>query len=68
MNNLWGKWAIQNMDDDHFYRMSTWARQKDTRLLEHIIQAISGKYAVLSRRLKSINFATYLSMNEHIKI
>ena len=39
MNDLWGKWAIQNMDDEHYYRMSTWSEQRKSNLFKHIFQA-----------------------------
>jgi len=68
MNNnldvLWGKWTIQNMNDDHFYRMSTWSDQQESTFIKRILQAIRKEFTILQCRIKALTFAPNLSMDQ----
>lgn len=64
---IWEKWIIQNMDDEHFNKMSAWLDQQKTRLFNRILQAIWKVLIVLQCRLKARNLARYHTMNEHMK-
>jgi hypothetical protein len=45
MNDLSGKWSIKNMDDEHYYRMSTWSEQQKSNLFKHIFQAFKALWS-----------------------
>lgn len=53
------KMDFQNMDDEHFYKISAWSDQQKTRLFNRILQAIGKVLIVLQCRLKALNLARY---------
>jgi hypothetical protein len=46
VHDIWGKWAIRNMDNEHYYRMSTWSEQRKTNLFKRIFQAFTVLWSV----------------------
>lgn len=64
MNHSWATWKIQNMDDEHYYRMGSWPKEKRPGLFNRIWQLIKNEAVVVACRLETLNHTPYLTMAE----
>ncbi len=64
LNDITGKWAIQNMDEAHFYMMSTWSDQKGIRPLKRILLSVRKALIILQCHINALNPPPELAMNK----
>ncbi len=63
-NDIWGGWKMQNMDDRHYYQLSTWSTERKPGILARVWQALSREWADLVCRVEELARVPESTMNE----
>ncbi len=64
LNDIWGKWKLQNMDDAHYYQMGNWTDQQKPGFFKRFFEAIRKEIIDIGCRLETLNKTPYLTMEQ----
>jgi hypothetical protein len=66
MNDIWGSWKMQNLDEKHYYRMGSWSNQQahNPRLFVHIWKAMSDRFITIRCRLEALIAPGYSAVDQ----